>query len=279
MITALKKVLVRRPDAAFGGADPARWHYAAPIDLDSAQQEHDALCAMLRRAGAEVVYHDELLPSHADSIFVFDPALVTDHGAIVMSMGKALRRGEEAAMERVLGKLGVPILARLTGDARGECGDMLWLDARLLAIGQGFRTNAEAVRQIRSALAPHGVAVITADLPYYTGPEACLHLLSVISMVDAGVAVAYRPLLPVPFYQELVRRGVKIVDVPEAEFATQGPNVLATAPGECIMLEGNPITRQRLMDAGCEVQTYVGNELSFKAEGGATCLTRPILRA
>ncbi len=278
MITPLKRVLVRRPDAAFGEADPARWHYTAPINLADAQTEHDALCAMLRRAGAEVVYHDEALPEHADSIFVFDPALVTDHGAILMQMGKRLRQGEEPAMAKMFEKLGVPILARLTGEAHGEAGDMLWLDGRTLVVGQGFRTNAEAARQIREALAPHGITVMTAELPYYTGPEACLHLLSVISIVDSGVAVVYRPLLPVPLYLELERRGMRLVDVPDEEFLTQGPNVLATAPGECIMLERNPVTRQRLIDAGCEVTTYTGNELSFKAEGGATCLTRPILR-
>ncbi len=278
MITPLKRVLVRRPDAAFGNADPARWHYTAPINLADAQREHDALCVMLRRAGAEVVYHDEALPEHADSIFVFDPALVTDHGAILMQMGKRLRQGEEAAMAKMFEKLEVPILARLSGEAHGEAGDMLWLDGRTLVVGQGFRTNAEAARQIRAALAPHGISVMTAELPYYTGPEACLHLLSVISIVDSGVAVVYRPLLPVPLFLELERRGMRLVDVPDEEFLTQGPNVLATAPGECIMLERNPVTRQRLIEAGCEVTTYKGDELSFKAEGGATCLTRPILR-
>lgn len=278
MITPLKRVLVRRPDAAFGNADPARWHYTAPINLADAQREHDALCVMLRRAGAEVVYHDEALLEHADSIFVFDPALVTDHGAILMQMGKRLRQGEEAAMAKMFEKLEVPILARLSGEAHGEAGDMLWLDGRTLVVGQGFRTNAEAARQIRAALAPHGISVMTAELPYYTGPEACLHLLSVISIVDSGVAVVYRPLLPVPLFLELERRGMRLVDVPDEEFLTQGPNVLATAPGECIMLERNPVTRQRLIEAGCEVTTYKGDELSFKAEGGATCLTRPILR-
>jgi N-dimethylarginine dimethylaminohydrolase len=116
------------------------------------------------------------------------------------------------------------------------------------------------------------------ELPYYTGPEACLHLLSLISIVDDHVAVVYPPLLSVPFWQELKRRDFKLIEVPDAEFATMGPNVLAFAPGQCLMLEGNFITRQRLEEAGCEVKTYRGNEISLKAEGGATCLTRPILR-
>lgn len=32
-------------------------------------------------------------------------------------------------------------------------------------------------------------------------------------------------------------------------------------------------------EIGRQVQTYEGNEISLKAEGGPTCLTRPILRA
>ena len=51
------------------------------------------------------------------------------------------------------------------------------------------------------------------------------------------------------------------------------------APRKALMLEGNPITRQRLEEAGCEVVTYRGREISLKAEGGPTCLTRPLWRA
>jgi len=111
-----------------------------------------------------------------------------------------------------------------------------------------------------------------------TVPESCLHLLSLISIVDHNLAVVYPPLLSVPFWQYLQRRGFRMIEVPSEEFETMGPNVLALAPGQCVMLEGNPVTQRRLEEAGCEVVTYRGNELSLKAEGGATCLTRPILR-
>ncbi|MEP7190127.1 MAG: arginine deiminase family protein, partial [Roseiflexaceae bacterium] len=104
------------------------------------------------------------------------------------------------------------------------------------------------------------------------------HLLSLISLVDHDLAVVYPQLLAVSFYQELLRRNIRLIDVPEAEFMTMGTNVLALAPGECLMLAGNPITQALLEAAGCEVLTYAGNEISLKAEGGPTCLTRPILR-
>jgi N-dimethylarginine dimethylaminohydrolase len=279
MVSPLRTVLVKRPDTAFAVADPAAWHYTGRPNLEIAQQEHDGLIALLRQGGAEVIYHDEYLPEHADAIFAFDPSLVTDAGAIILSMGKEKRRGEEAAMARCYEKMGVPVLYTLHGDARAEGGDLLWVDHDTLAVGLGFRTNVEGLRQLREALEPSGVTVIPVELPYYTGPEACLHLLSLISIVDYCTAVVYPPLMAVPFWQELQRRGFTLIDIPEEEFLTMGPNVLALAPKKCIMLEGNPITKRKLEDAGCEVMTYRGNEISLKAEGGPTCLTRPVWRA
>jgi len=278
MIASLRRVLVKRPDRAFAVEDPAQWNYTSRPNLEGAQQEHDALVATLQQAGAEVVYHDEPQPDRADSIFVFDPALVTDAGAIMLSMGKSLRRGEETAMARRFEALGVPILYSLRGGARAEGGDLLWVDHNTLAVGLGFRTNAEGARQLTEVLAKLNVTVIPVELPYYTGPEACLHLLSMISIVDKKLAVVYPPLMSVPFWQYLQAQGFRFIKVPPEEFATMAPNVLALAPGQCLMLEGNPVTRQRLVEAGCKVQTYRGNEISLKAEGGATCLTRPIWR-
>ena len=105
-----------------------------------------------------------------------------------------------------------------------------------------------------------------------------MHLMSLVSLVNHRMAVVYLPLLPLPFWQYLKGRGFRLVEVPDKEFGTMGPNVLALAPGECLILENNPITKRRLEEAGCRVLTYAGNEISHKAEGGPTCLTRPILR-
>lgn len=279
MIDPLRRVLVKRPDEAFSNVDPERWHYTSRPNLDEARREHDALVEILAGAGAEVIDHPEPQPERADAIFVFDPAIVTDRGAVVLRMGKELRRGEEAAMARRLQEIGVPVLAEIQAPATVEGGDLLWLDSRTLAVGQGFRTNADALRQLREILTPHAIDVLPVELPYFTGPEACLHLLSLISPVDRDVAVVYPSLLPVSFWTLLRERGWRLVEVPDEEFPTMGPNVLALAPGRCLMLEGNPMTQGRLEQAGCEVLTYRGREISLKAEGGPTCLTRPIWRS
>jgi N-dimethylarginine dimethylaminohydrolase len=281
MVAPLRRVLVRRPDEAFGDADPARWHYTSRPDLAAARREHDALVEHLAAAGAEVIDHPEPQPERADAIYVFDPVLITDRGAVLLRMGKALRRGEEAALGRRLEAVGVPTFAAMSsdaGDATAEGGDLLWLDPHTLAAGQGFRTNAAGLGQLREILAPLGVEVIPVELPYFGGPEACLHLLSLISMVDHDLAVVYPSLLAVPFWRLLRDRGIRLIEVPEEEFASQAPNVLALAPRKLLMLEGNPVTRRRLEAAGCEVATYRGREISLKAEGGPTCLTRPVWR-
>jgi dimethylargininase len=278
MVAPLRRVLVRAPDESFGSADPARWHYTARPDLGRAQDEHARLVALLRTAGAEVLDHEEPLPDHADALFVHDPVLVTDRGAVLLRMGKLLRRGEEEAIGRALDRAGVPVVGRLEGDALAEAGDCLWLDASTLAVGLGFRTNPAGVAQLR-ALLGGAIEVIEVPLPVYSGPEACLHLMSLISLVAEDLAVIYPPLLPAPFRQRLEGRGIRFVEVPEPEFATMAPNVLALAPRHCLMLEGNPVTRARLEQAGCTVVTYRGEEISLKAEGGPTCLTRPVWRA
>jgi dimethylargininase len=279
MVGRLRRVVMRRPGGEMAAADPAEWHYSAPIDLDEARAVHDSFAEALRAWDVEILYHDEPLPGLADSTFVFDPALVTDRGAILLRMGKRSRRGEEEALGRCLQGCGVPICGRLDGEATAEGGDTLWLDHDTLAVGRGFRTNAEGVRQLRALLGPLGVTVVDYDLPFSRGPEACLHLLSLVSPVDADLGVAYPPLMPIAFWAELRRRGVRLLEVPEEEFLhTQATNILAVAPRRCIMLDGSPVTRQLLEEADCEVVTFPGVPLSFKAEGGPTCLTRPVWR-
>ena len=278
MVKNLKRVLVKRPDEGFAVEDYEKWHYTGPLDLAQAQQEHDAFTEIMRREGIEVVYHPEYQPDHADAIFTYDPAIITDEGAILFQMGKKLRKGEETPLQRRLTELDVPILYRVHGDATVEGGDTLWLDEDTIAIGQGFRTNKAGLLQMKEAFEPMGIEVIPVDLPYFYGPETCLHLMSLISFADHDLAVIYSPLFPVPFWKLLKERGIDLIDVSEDEFNKMGSNVLALSPRNVVMLDCTPVVQNRLEDAGCEIHTYKGVEISLKTEGGPTCLTRPILR-
>jgi N-dimethylarginine dimethylaminohydrolase len=278
MFGQIESVLVRRPDHHFGGADPERWHYTGQPDLALAVSQHNAFTKLIQsEIGAEVVFHETPLEDHADAIYVHDPLLICDSGAILLRMGKPLRRGESTAFNSTLAALDIPVHFRLEAPATAEGGDLLWLDERTLAVGQGFRTNAAALEQLTAALP--GVELIPVQLPYDQGEAACLHLMSFISIIAARTAVVYLPLMPVPFYQWLLANDFNLIQVPAAEYWTMAPNVLALSPEKCLMLSGNPVTQARITAAGFKVLTYEGSEISLRAEGGPTCLTRPILRS
>ena len=156
---------------------------------------------------------------------------------------------------------------------------MVWLDDRTVAVGRGYRTNDEGIRQFRALLEDSIDELIVVPLPHWRGPGDVLHLMSLISPVDHNLAVVYSSLLPVPFREGLVERGYAFVEVPDDEFRSMGTNVLALAPRQCLMLTGNPRTRAALERAGARVIEYTGDEISVKGEGGPTCLTRPLARS
>jgi len=255
-----------------------RLNYTAPPDLSRAIDQHDRFIDILRSSGATVY---ELPPdpqTTLDSIYVRDAAIVSPAGSILCAMGKAERATEPAAQERAFSGFGLSIAGRITPPGKLEGGDLIWLDERTLAVGRGYRTNAEGVRQLRT-LVGQSVSVIEVPLPHWHGQSDVMHLMSLISPIDRDLAVVYSRLLPVPFREWLPEHGMRLVEVPDREFETMGTNVLALAPRRCLMLAGSPLTRKALEQSGCEVLEYEGSEISLKGAGGPTCLTRPLARA
>ena len=123
-----------------------------------------------------------------------------------------------------------------------------------------------------------GVEVIAFDLPHWNGAGEVMHLMSFISPLDRDLALVYTRIAPTRLMWLLAERGIEVVEVPDEEFETQGPNVLALGPRRALALEGNDETRRRMERAGVDVVTYRGDEISRKGDGGPTCLTRPLLR-
>jgi N-dimethylarginine dimethylaminohydrolase len=270
----LRRVLVRRPLTEDGAAWEAYGWRAAP-DVGLAQAEHEALCSLLEEAGAEVVVseHD---PGNPDAIYTYDPTLVGRDGAVLLRPGKEGRRGEPEATVETLGQAGVPVVGRIELPATVEGGDTVWLDEETLLVGIGYRTNPEAVAALTGAFP--GVEVIAFDLPHWNGAGEVMHLMSFISPLDHDLALVYPRIAPTRLMWLLAERGIEVVAVPDAEFETQGPNVLALGPRRALALEGNDETRRRMERVGVDVVTYRGDEISRKGDGGPTCLTRPLLR-
>ena len=278
MVAPLRRVLVREPARPSAEVQFASFGYPRVVDHDRTVREHEAFRALLAENGVEVVIAGPDEAGLLDAIFAYDPSLMTDAGAVLLRPGKELRLPEVELAERTYVELGIPIFGRIEAPGTVEGGDTLWLDERTLAVGRGYRTNDEGIRQLRALLAPHGIDVMTVDLPHWRGPDECLHLMSFISPVAERLAVVYLPLMSVPFVQELQRRGWSFIEVPDEEFETHGCNVLALAPLRVLVCDGSPVTRSRLEAAGCDVSVYTGDELSHNRAGGPTCLTRPILR-
>jgi len=282
MAAPLRRVMMRAPGSAMRVADPKRWHYGAGFDPDRAEHEHAAFAQLVAEAGAEIHWLDQQDDGLADAIFTHDPSFVTEAGAVLLNMGKPLREDEPALHRSAYDALGVPVIGALSGAARMEGGDMVWVDRRTLAVGRGARTNQAGIDAVAEMLRPHGIAVIGFDLPVWTGGEACLHLMSLVSPLADDLALVYRPLLPYAFHSLLLDHGWRLIDADAEEFAASfglSVNVLPTAPGEVIAVDGFAQTRRAMETAGCKVRVFAGDALCLPCEGGPTCLTRPILRA
>jgi N-dimethylarginine dimethylaminohydrolase len=281
MVAPLKRVMMKRPGLAMANADPGKWHYAASLSLTKLCDNHDAIVNLVRSAGVEVLLLDEDDHDLADAVFTHDPSLVTEEGAVILRMGKRLRGREPELHRQFYVRQGIPILGTIQPPGTVEAGDCLWLDAKTLAVGLGFRTNQEGTNQLRALLSPVGVTVHAFDLPLAGGPESCLHIMSLINLLDHDLALVCLPLLPVRLYQLLVERRVHCLSAPMNEYTASGSvsvNALVLGPGRCVMVAGFPKTAELVRRAGCAVATFPGDELCLKAEGGPTCLTRPILR-
>lgn len=283
MVDPLRRVVVCSPRIA-GWDKPeraARWRdlgFLRAPDFDQAQRQHDALCRELEAAGAEVL---ELPPSpelSLDAVYSHDSSLATDFGLIAMRPGKANRVTEGKCQASFCALLGIPMLAKITPPGTTEAGDIVWLDPKTLLIGHSYRTNSTGIAQMRSLLAPKSVEVISAPLPHGAGPSTCLHLMSLISLLDERTALVDLPWLAVETVELQRSRGYQFIEIDYSERDTLSCNVLALGEKRLLALEENPKTNAKLRAAGFDVRTFPGSELGINGGGGPTCLTRPILR-
>jgi len=278
----IKRILLKHPKDAYGSqanAD-AQWKelgYPAPVSLAKVTEEFEAFTAILAKFIPMLSYLPADPDTGLDSVYTHDPIVPTNKGVIMMNMGKPQRRGEAAAMERYFKQEGIPVLGRVEAPATHEGGDSVWLDENTLAMAHSFRTNADGAARMRE-LAGSDFEVLSYGLPYWNGPDECLHIMSFISPVDKDLAVVYSKQMPIPFREELTRRGFKFVEVPDSEYDTFGPNVLAVAPRVVVLAKGNPKTAEGLRAAGCEVHEFPAEDITWKGGGGPTCLSRALER-
>ncbi|MEA2026249.1 MAG: arginine deiminase family protein, partial [Chloroflexota bacterium] len=213
MAGELRDVAMRRPGAILS-ADPEAWHYTKPIDADALTAQFDAFAELVNAHGARIHWL-EADPDDglADSVFTYDPSFVIPGGAIILRPGKPTRL-DEVDVHRAFYEGLMPIVGTIEAPGTVEGGDCFFLDETTIAIGRGFRTNQAGIEQLTTIAGAHGISVEAFDLPYFHGPDACLHLLSVVNPLDADLALVHTPLLPVALHQRMLEMGYQLLEAP-----------------------------------------------------------------
>lgn len=281
-VGVLKKVLLKHARDAFRSQEyiDAHWqelNYLEPPDFKKAVDEYERFVEIFQERDIAVEFLPFTEETGMDSIYVRDASIITDTGAIICNMGKLQRLTEPQQQLNHYLSSGTSLLGAYNAPATIEGGDVSWMKPNILAVAEGYRTNASGIALLRK-LVGESVELLVMDSPHYKGPDDVFHLMSVLSPIDDELALVYSPLMAVPFRNKLLDLGIGFVEVPDEEFDSLGCNVLALAPGVCLMVEGNPVTRSRLEAAGVEVIEFQGREICLKGSGGPTCLTRPLLR-
>ncbi|MHA2293313.1 MAG: dimethylarginine dimethylaminohydrolase family protein [Candidatus Hodarchaeales archaeon] len=283
MIRKLEGVVIKHLNTAFISQKHLNkswkaFNYISCPSFEKALSEFSSFEEILKNYVQNIYYLPYSTDVGLDSIYTHDPVKMTKKGAIILNMGKESRRNEPKVTKNFLLKIDIPILGSIKEPGKVEGGDLLWLDDRSLIVGRGYRTNNEGIRQIKHLTKEIVTDLIVCDLPHGDGPDSCLHLMSLISLIDRNLAVVYSRYLSVSLRELLIERGMTLIEVPDKEYLTLGSNILVIEPKLCIMMAGNPKTKKLLEDEGVDVLEYPGNEISIKGAGGPTCLTMPIIR-
>ena len=283
MVNPIRRVLIKHVKKGFKSQSElnqsaSKLNYLETPNFSKSISDYDQFVKLLKSFDIEIHYLPNNNNTTPDSIYTHDPCIVSNKGVILCSMGKDDRRSEVPAVESYFKSLDIPILGKIKKPGNLEGGDVVWINERSVAVGEGYRSNSEGIKQLKDLLSDLVDNVISVPLPHWTGPLDCLHLMSLLSPIDKDLFLVYSRLLPVPFLKYLSLLKIKLIHVPDNEYDSMGCNVLAVAPKKVIMLEGNPETKKMLEKNKVEVFCYDGSEISLKGAGGPTCLTRPFLR-
>ena len=283
MVDPLRRVIMKSPVTAWKDTNNVKkyWkdlHFISQPKFDKAVFQYNQLTSLIESFGTEILMLPKNDETNLDSIYTHDAGIATSEGMIICNMGKEIRKNEPMALKNFLIDNNLPIIGEIKDPAIIEGGDIIWINERTVAVGEGYRTNKKGIQQLRDILGNQVDDIIPVPLPHWLGPENCLHLMSNVSPVDHNLFLIYPKLLPVKFIKFLKSQNIKLIKVPDKEYESMACNVLPLAPKKCIMMSGNPITKTLLESNNVEVFTYDGSEISLKGAGGPTCLTRPIYR-
>ncbi len=293
----LEMVLVHRPgeenEAPEIKEDPAFFNLPEGLpDYQRMQKEHDAFVGILQREGVEVVYLNPTPPLVGTygismrALVYARTATVIRGGAIMDRNANHYKRGMERFYTKRLAELGCPILYTVHGMGSWEASDLVFVSRTCAVVAKSMRSNQEGIDQVIPILRQNGVEeFLITDLPGYWGRResqwgGCsgyFHLDAVFGMAAENVAVVYTGGVGYHLLEALHKRGVELIEVPDAEVRTLAPNLLVVKPGTVLIPAGNPKTTVALQRRGITVHEVDFTEL-LKAGGGPKCITMPLIQ-
>lgn len=147
-----RKALIRRPSPRL--AEGIVTHIdREPLDLELAERQWQGYVDALHKAGWQTI-EVEPAPDCPDGVFVEDTVLVYGDLAVLTNPGADARKPEVAGTEVVVRDLGYRI-ARITEPGTLDGGDVL-KHGGIVWVGEGGRTNAAGIEQLRGFLEPEG---------------------------------------------------------------------------------------------------------------------------
>ncbi|MEW1794993.1 dimethylargininase [Streptomyces niveus] len=247
-----RKALVRRPGPRL--TEGLLTHLErTPVDAGLALAQWESYTAALREHGWETT---EVAPADdcPDAVFVEDPVVVFRDVALIARSGAASRRPETAAVEEALSALGCRV-DRVAAPGTLDGGDVLKVGDTVY-VGQGGRTNAEGLRQLRAAFEPLGARGVAVPV------SRALHLKSAVTALPDGTVIGYAPLVDDP---SLFPR---FLSVPEEG----GSHVVLLGEGNLLLAASAPRSADVFAGLGLEPVPVDIGEFE-KLEGCVTCLS------
>ena len=151
MVSSLKKVLMKKPQNFMSKVNIKKWNYESPLNQKNIEENYNEFYEIIKNSVKEIVdlnienKNEEL----CDSIFTHDPSLIINEGAIILNMGKKLRKKETAEHEKLYNSIDIPIVGKIIDEGTVEGGDCLWIKNNTLLVGESLRTNRSGIHQLK----------------------------------------------------------------------------------------------------------------------------------
>lgn len=275
--SVMNAVMLYRPDSSVGDfPDPESILHLAPINQSALMQEFDSIESTFNSLGISVLMVDDQSLSadqnyRYNMMYCRDLFFMTPKGAIIAQMANDIRAAEPLYATRTLQRHGVPLLHTVSGAARFEGADALWIREDLVLLGTGNRSNRQGFEQVSAVLEKQEVRCV--EVP--SKQTRTQHLLGTVQVVDRNLALVRYEITAPEIVRLLEDYGISCVLVPENEevVGRQAMNIVTVAPRSIVMTAGCPETRRLFVQAGLTIAAELEISQLLRGAGGLACAT------